>query len=111
MPAAFALESRLPVKLVGWQMTQDAFSLLCQLRCIPNCSKPVVHRAISGQGLPFGGETATGIEKLIAEIDELVAESAPLKIDLRNPALVNEWLEMRRKGLLKIQIEVLQGNE
>ena len=100
--ATHSFENRLAAKLAAWKMPLDIFSMVVGLNGISGASKARLHNALGGFAL--SNEVAERLQVVVDELTALVEAVQPLRLEWKNPALISEWLQLRREGKLKLQL-------
>lgn len=104
MFAKYSIENKILESLPRWGMSASSFGVLASLvGALPGSSKAQVCKTLAGNA-SFSGETATALDKLVTSLDELVTAAGPLKLDLRNPAMVAEIIQAWQAKKLTIVV-------
>jgi hypothetical protein len=102
--SSYNIDDRLDEGLVRCGMPVVTFSQLARLAGIAGASPARLFQSFRGEkSLPTA--TAIRLWQLFREIESLSKSVAPLKLDLTDPVVVNQWLLDRRNGVLQVTVE------
>jgi hypothetical protein len=99
----FSFEGRVTAFLAETNMSIASFAALLNTLGV-RVSQTNFSTALNGRSIGLGAEALREIEPVFAQLKKLVADVRPLVLDLRNPAIVAEWLQAMADGELSIVV-------
>jgi hypothetical protein len=100
----YKIDDRLDAGLFRCGCPVTVFAQLAKLNGIEGASAGRLFQAFRDEK-PLQNHTSILLWQLFREIDSLTRAAAPLRLDLTDAVVVNQWLTDRRNGTLQVTVE------